>query len=664
MKYFSTNLSGRVRNFSLPKNRPLIPLYEAIVNSINAIEERYRNDSSFNSGKIRIEVLRQRTLFDEADTTTVDGFIITDNGIGFTEANMQSFMESDSAYKAEIGGKGVGRFAWLKAFSKVAISSIYSEDGVYQKREFQFCIDKSGIDDQLEECSNVADNKTVVTLSSYLKDYERYVPKQIDTIAMRIVQHCLVYFIGEKCPDIVIFDSKDSLSLNAIFREKFKTENNVSHISVEGKDFELLNVKIEDRAFNNGNRLYLCANGRLVDSIDLEGYIIDLDRQIFERNGFWYLGVMTSRYFDNNVDMNRLSFSIPETSGPLYADISMEQIIKEACEEVRLYLAEYLAKIKAEKEKRITEFTTDKAPQYRHLLHYMASDIEAIKPGLTDEKLDDELFSLKRKFENETKAECNGLIQKLKNGTITSDEYQSVFEKEIKKISDANRAALTDYILHRRIIINLFENGLHIQDDGKFNKEKYMHDLIYPMRTSSDLIDYESHNLWLIDETLSYCQYITSDIPFDNNPAEERVDVLFLDRPVAVAEESNDGTIYDAITIFELKRPMRDEYTDDNNPMTQLYEYVQKIKAGKAKDIKHRPIRTGETTKFYLYAICDITPTLEHFLDQRGFIPTPDNMGRYQYNDRLHSYFEILSYNKVLNEAKKRNRILFDKLGL
>ena len=31
---FSSNLRGKVRNFSLPKNRPLVPLYEAIVNSL------------------------------------------------------------------------------------------------------------------------------------------------------------------------------------------------------------------------------------------------------------------------------------------------------------------------------------------------------------------------------------------------------------------------------------------------------------------------------------------------------------------------------------------------------------------------------------------------------------------------------------------------------
>ena len=45
-----------------------------------------------------------------------------------------------------------------------------------------------------------------------------------------------------------------------------------------------MNCKIEERAFK-GNRLYLCANNRLVDSKELEKSIVDLDKQIFERNG-------------------------------------------------------------------------------------------------------------------------------------------------------------------------------------------------------------------------------------------------------------------------------------------------------------------------------------------------------------------------------------------
>ena len=40
MRPFSINIRGRVKNFNLPKNQPLVPLFEAIVNAIHAIGER------------------------------------------------------------------------------------------------------------------------------------------------------------------------------------------------------------------------------------------------------------------------------------------------------------------------------------------------------------------------------------------------------------------------------------------------------------------------------------------------------------------------------------------------------------------------------------------------------------------------------------------------
>ena len=67
---FSSNLRGKVRNFSLPENRPLVPLYEAIVNAINAIDERANNQGTF-QGKVEIEVIRDSTLFADSDITTV-----------------------------------------------------------------------------------------------------------------------------------------------------------------------------------------------------------------------------------------------------------------------------------------------------------------------------------------------------------------------------------------------------------------------------------------------------------------------------------------------------------------------------------------------------------------------------------------------------------------
>lgn len=50
-----TNLLGRLHNTPLPVTCGLLPLFEAIVNSIHAIEDR----SSVAEGKIKIEIMRK-----------------------------------------------------------------------------------------------------------------------------------------------------------------------------------------------------------------------------------------------------------------------------------------------------------------------------------------------------------------------------------------------------------------------------------------------------------------------------------------------------------------------------------------------------------------------------------------------------------------------------
>ena len=129
---------------------------------------------------------------------------------------------------------------------------------------------------------------------------------------------------------------------------------------------------------------------------------------------------------------------------------------------------------------------------------------------------------------------------------------------------------------------------------------------------------------------MAYCSYISSDIAFNNSTNQERTDILILDRPVAVSDEENRGREYECITIFELKRPMRDDYNGSTNPIDQLYGYVTKLKTNQMRDKDGRIIRVGANTKFYLYAVCDITRSLEQILDFRDFSQTPDKMGYYR----------------------------------
>jgi hypothetical protein len=59
-----------------------------------------------------------------------------------------------------------------------------------------------------------------------------------------------------------------------------------------------------------------------------------------------------------------------------------------------------------------------------------------------------------------------------------------------------------------------------------------------------------------------------------------------------------------------------------------------------------------------------LTPALEIRVQNMGARRTPDNLGYYGFNESLNAYYEIISYNKLLADATKRNRVLFEKLNL
>lgn len=50
-----TNLQGRLRNTSLPYNHGLLPMFEAVVNSIHSIEEA---GLALHDGNITVEIIR------------------------------------------------------------------------------------------------------------------------------------------------------------------------------------------------------------------------------------------------------------------------------------------------------------------------------------------------------------------------------------------------------------------------------------------------------------------------------------------------------------------------------------------------------------------------------------------------------------------------------
>src|ERR1700752_4057848 len=200
------DLAGKIRNTRLPRSKPLLPMFDAVVNSFQAIEDA---PGGVISPKIEVKVERESVLEGTDVEGEVNGFTITDNGVGFDDVNLDSFFTSDTQYKVRRGGKGLGRFIWLKAFDYVEIESLYRENGRLLRRAFRFTVD--GEEPGPPSESTEKDRKTTVKLVGLKAEYK--CPSSLKLIGHRLIEHCLPFFLDPKCPLVVIADNEEQIDL-------------------------------------------------------------------------------------------------------------------------------------------------------------------------------------------------------------------------------------------------------------------------------------------------------------------------------------------------------------------------------------------------------------------------------------------------------------------
>lgn len=669
-KEFGVNLAGRVNNFDLAQSEVLLPLFESIVNSIQAIEDRRLEDPDFTDGKITVEVERGVQLpLEDLPSATVSGFRVQDNGIGFNGPNFESFLQSDSTYKASRGGKGVGRFCWLKVFQNADIESNYMEGNEKYSRKFRFNLFASSLNDDIVEDPSGTIG-TNLYLSGLRVEYAKSMPIEFEEIVGAVIHHCTPFFLLPNCPQIIFVDEDKTLDLNEAFAKLFSDKGETRNFEIAGYRFNLvgLEMPIDDIGkvkLDKTNRVMFCAHNRCVDELNLDSSFNGLGPLLKRKYSLYFIGILTSDYLDMKVNANRLSFSFVEEDS-LFVGIepSRKEINSKVEECVKDILQNYFDEAISERKRAVEKYITEEAPQYKPLMKHLPQAIEGIKFGSTISNIEDNLHDAKRQLEKDVAKENDELLLKIGNSSLSSADYEHEFAECTRKLVDINKASLAEYIAHRKAVLQLFEASLNRKPDEKYKLEKYLHELIFPVRATSEDVSYEAHNLWLIDERLTYSQYLASDISLGTNADNKRPDILLLDHPVLVSDEDGPGHTFESISIFELKRPMRDDYDGKDNPIDQLQEYAEKIKDGNAVDATGRPIRVNENTRIYLYAVCDVTASLKRIMRRRNFKQTPDGLGWHVYVDDLNASIEVLPYDKILADSKMRSRVFFEKLGL
>ena len=660
----SFNLVGQVGQIRLSASKVLWPLFETVINSIQSLEE-----TDIKEKRIEIEAYRSKVaqimINDQCETedelSHFESFVVTDNGNGFNDQNYRSFLEAYSQLKVKKGCKGIGRFLWLKAFDNIAVESTFIEHGDWYHRSFNFSM-KGITSESTNEIiqGDACNRKTIVRLESFKTPYRDLVSYSLENMAKKLIEHCLPYFITGSCPSILLKENGgEEIDLNRYFEEIYKDSLKQDSLELKNNKYSLYHMRVKERA--DKHELHLCANSREVKSYGIASYIPNMQKKLNgEDYSYYYVGYLTGDYLDRNVNIERADFNFSES--PLFDEAGEDEIIKAAIDCIKSYLQDDLSEIATEKKDQIDMLVKTKRPQYRLLLNRHSEIYEKIPAGLSEEKLDQELYKYQQQWEFEIAQKKFEIEEKVKQDATSEIGFKELFDDYCENITDLSRASLAEYVAKRKAIIDLFEQALEANEDGNYSKESRIHRIICPMKLTSDDLQLDDMNLWLIDDRFSYHHFLSSDkpiksIPILENTEDKRMDIAIFDAALSYTADPHN---INSITIVELKRPQRDD--KDNDPVWQVLKYVKEIKAGKVKKANGRDFGNMDNVSFYCYVIGDLTESMKDSAERSGLTKTQDKEGYFGYNPTYGAYVEVISYEKLFKDAKQRNTILFDKL--
>ncbi|MCP4153887.1 MAG: sensor histidine kinase [bacterium] len=644
------------------------PIVEVIANAIEAIEDKNEKNGAIT---IVTERSKQQTL--DGSIQDVESFEITDNGIGFTDANRDAFDTLWSDRKK--GGKGFGRFVCLKYFEDLSVESVYKDGDTFKKRSFFMGKKNDIIVKEKTGLSESTKSGTTIRLIS-VKD-GKVLEKKLQTIAKILVEKLLPYFLNKEyvCPRIIITekDKSNSIVLNNFVNNELSgvikdIDGSESTFTLKGvtSNYEF-NVRVLKfySPKHHKSKISLVAHNREVTETAIHNYIPEFVDEFFEKipdgssikeKNYIIKAYVFGDYLDKHVSFERGGFVFKKANDVLRR-ISKYDIEKEASIIAKNAVGDKITKRQEKKRAHINSYVETQAPWHREILKNI--DLSGISFNPSDEEM--ELSLQKEKFNQELSI-TRDVKKLLEESSI--DNYKDDVAKVVRKISGSSKNELVHYIALRRHILEIFRKSLEYGPDKKYSSEGFVHDIIFPRKGNSERTSLKDHNLWIVDERLNFTDYVSSDLPL-NGGKSERPDLLVYGKRVLFR---SDNVASNPVTIFEFKKPQRDDFVNHSSkedPVVQIVRYVNSIREGNYKTPEGRDMQIAENTPFYGYIVCDLTKKVRKWLDtEKEFKPLPDNLGWFRFRENINLYIEVLSWDKVLKDATMRNKIFFHKLGI
>ncbi|MGV3770919.1 MAG: ATP-binding protein [Sphingobium phenoxybenzoativorans] len=657
------NLVKRIDRLPKPTNvaAAMQPLFEAISNSIHSVQAKF-GDTVQAQGRVVVTVSTNRKK--ENVWATVE-----DNGVGLDKRNWDAFTTTDTDNKLTIGGKGVGRLLWLDCFERVRISSVFDTPKGLRRRQFDF---RLANDDQIEDYKLTIASKAKGT-SFYVRfeglrdnGYSAKFPGRNSFVFQHLTSHFLPTFIGGRSPPVeVIVGDEVRYYPEDIDKIVYRKE---PAIALETEEYGTLFLtlmecdKVASADLKGSHFVHFIAHDRTVHSQSIDG---KLGLKYFgENQDRVFHAILVGEFLDKNVNQERTAF--------MFEDAVLDRIINDVCtDRIEAFLAEPLSALKGEQREIIGEITQT----YPSVAFGDTDELQAKIPSgeLNSDAIYGHLSRERFRRDQRQAEKIRSVLSRLKDGDVTAASFTAAIADAGKAIEEAEQRSLAEYIIRRKVVLDFIEILLQkVRDDSRdssYQREDVLHSFICPLRVNTltdgtkKVVPAASHDLWIIDERLTFAQYFSSDQEFSALSAatesDDRPDVLIFDYIHGLRQVEEPSKVL----LVEFKRPGRTVYKDEENPQLQVERYVRRLQAGTMTDVKGRPIKLDDRTVFYCFIVADIVGKLDEWT--YSWQRTADGRGRvYQPRDGFRGSIELMGWDTLLADARGRNQAFFDRAGI
>jgi hypothetical protein len=543
-------------------------------------------------------------------------------------------------------------------------------NGTFMRRAFRFRASQQPIADYVFERILDGQQGTTVLLKGVEPYFSQGIPLKLETLADRIIEHFMEFFSTTKDWLIVLKDDTDDENVIDLFRRHsdiYEAAASVEPVKVGTIDFSIRHMR-KKRAEGSKHSMTLCGGGREVTRVNLVKYLPELTSKIQDDSGaYYYHGLVSGRYLDERLNEARTAFEVPDQEDMATAEEpAIRQIIKQCIGVIERHLSAELDILREANLRAVEQHIDKSAPYYRFLKHYARDELGRIPASLDGREKDMRLYMIKTDLEAKARRETDSILRQIQEEPEYFKDHVAEFEQRVGLINDINKSDLARYIVKRKMILEILKQVISRRKDGTFCLEKAVHELVFPLRHTSDDVPYEKHNLWVIDERLAFHNYLSSDLPLSNTPgidcdSREEPDIIVFDYPVSLAE----GTPpFKSISIIEFKKPMKTTFSEKDNPLRQVMRYIRKIQSRSNDPVSGRPYHVTDAVRFYCYVICEISQDIIDTARELTLAQLPDGEGYIGYNPYYRAYFDVFSFERLLGDAEKRNEMMFEKLGL